>query len=229
MKECLLLSNSSGYNRPILEHCRDGIAQLFKGVSSVVFIPYAKKDHDGYVRKVEPFFTSLNIKVLPIHKIDPKEAIKSAEAIYIPGGNTYRLLNELYKHGIVDLIKEKVESGVKYVGSSAGSAVACPTIITTNDMQIVIPPSVKALGFIPFQLNCHYVEKEADSTHMGESREDRIREYHEENDTPVLGLREETWLHVTGDKVVLQGPRDAVLFEKGKKPQIIKSEETIHA
>lgn len=227
MKDLLLLSNSSGYGRPILEHARSTITQFLDGIDSIVFIPDAKRDHDAYEAKVSSFFESLNIKIVSIHKNDPKKAINTMKAIYIPGGNTFRLLNELYRKDILDLIRERVESGVKYIGSSAGAVVACPTVMTTNDMPIVFPPSLQSFGFIPFQLNCHFIEADPNSTHMGETREMRINEFHELNDIPVLGLREETWLQVKGSEVVLKGALNAILFQKGKESQIIQPEEVI--
>lgn len=227
MKEILLLSNSSGYGRSILEHARDEVTKLLDGVKEVVFIPYAKKDYDAYTEKVTPFFQSIGIQVRPIYKEDSVEAINSTRAIYIPGGNTFRLLNELNNQKILQLIKEKVEGGVKYIGSSAGAIIACPTIATTNDMPIVWPNSLEAMGFIPFQLNCHYIDEDPDSKFMGESREDRINEYHEVNDLPVLGLREETWLHGKDGKVFLGGIAPALLFRKREEPKVVQVGEEI--
>lgn len=227
MKQMLLLSNSSSFGGCFLGYCKDEIGEFLENTSEIVFIPYAKSDYDSYVERVEPFFDELGIKLLPIYKADPVEAIKSAQAIYIPGGNTFRLLDELYKQEILELLKERIEKGTKYIGSSAGSAITCPTIKTTNDMPIVFPQSFDALGLIPFQLNCHYLDKDPNFPHNGESREIRIKEFHEVNDTPVLGLREDTWLECTGDEIVLRGKDGAVIFKKGENRHEIAPNEKI--
>jgi len=217
MKQMLLLSNSVSFGGDFLGYCKDEISIFLKDVDELLFVPYAKRDYDSYVERASPFFDQIGIKLKPIHKHNPIDAINKAKAIYIPGGNTFRLLNELYKEAILKLLKLRIGAGVKYIGSSAGSIIACPTIRTTNDMPIVEPPSFNALNLIPFQLNCHYLDKDPNFPHNGESREMRIQEYHEESDTPVLGLREDSWLHCSGEEIVLKGKNNAVLFKKGEK------------
>ena len=227
MKQMLLLSNSMSFNGEFLEHCESGINNFLTDINEVLIIPYAKKDYDAYFEHIEPFFKNKNKKLISIHKSDPVEAINAAKAIYIPGGNTFRLLNELYKNDILALIKEKVEDGVRYIGSSAGSNLACPTIMTTNDMPIIYPKSLDALGLIDFQINCHYLDKDPNFPHNGESREDRIREYLEFNNSPVVGLREDTWLECNDDQTFLKGKDSAVLFRKGKVREEIKPNSSI--
>jgi dipeptidase E len=149
---------------------------------------------------------------------DAREAISRAEALFIGGGNTFRLLRALQELSLLEPIRRRVEEGMLYIGSSAGSVVACPTIRTTNDMPIVEPAGFEALGLVPFQINAHYLDADPASTHMGETREERLSQFHEENPEPVVGLREGTMLRVEGDSVVLQGGRPARIFRPGKEP-----------
>jgi dipeptidase E len=146
-------------------------------------------------------------------------AIGAAEAVFVGGGNTFRLLDRLQRTGALAAIAARAHAGMPYVGSSAGTNVATPTIRTTNDMPIVQPASFVALGLVPFQINPHYLDADPKSTHMGETREERLRQFHEENATPVLGLREGCWLDVRGDQMRLCGTTNARLFEKGAAPR----------
>jgi dipeptidase E len=162
----------------------------------------------------------------PIHRHpDPRQAVREAEALYVGGGNTFRLLAELYRLGLVDGIRERVRQGVPYLGVSAGTNVACPTIKTTNDMPITLPPRLEALGLVPFQVNPHYFTgqtyvkgDDGYHEHHGETRDDRLREFHEMNDTPVVGLWEGGLLRVEGGQVLLSGAA-ARIFRKGLEPQ----------
>merc|ERR1712146_666275 len=184
-------------------------------VSSCMFVPYALKDHDSYYRKAKEAFDSMDIALDSIHlHDDPKAAANAAESIFIGGGNTFRLLKTLYDNGLVEIIRDRVSHGTPYIGTSAGSNVATASIRTTNDMPIVQPPTFDALRIVPFQINAHYLDPPTDSTHMGETRETRLREFHEENDTPVLGLREGSMVLVEGSQCTLLGLRPARVFRR---------------
>jgi dipeptidase E len=141
----------------------------------------------------------------------------------VGGGNTFRLLAELHRLGLLDVIRGRVRGGLPYLGVSAGTNVACPTIKTTNDMPIIQPPSFDALDLVPFQINPHYLDPDPNSTHKGETREDRIREFLEENETPVIGLREGSALLVDGNSVTLLGEKSARLFRRGAEPVEMES------
>jgi dipeptidase E len=149
---------------------------------------------------------------------DPLQAVRDAEAIFCGGGNSFRLLDALYRMELLPAIRSRVADGMPYTGASAGSNLACPTIRTTNDMPIVEPPSLAALGLVSFQINPHYLDPAPGSTHMGETRETRIREYHEENALPVVGLREGAMLRVEGASIELHGRAGARLFRRGEEP-----------
>ena len=145
----------------------------------------------------------------------PIAAVEGAQAVFVGGGNTFRLLDALSKTGLIAAIRDRVRGGVPYIGSSAGSNIACPSIRTTNDMPIVEPPSFAALDLVPFNINPHYQDAIAGATHMGETREQRIAEFHEENFESVVGLREGAWLTVDGGTVALGGTAGGRLFRRG--------------
>jgi len=148
----------------------------------------------------------------------PAKAVRETEAIFIGGGNTFRLLKALYDHDLLDTIRERVRAGMPYIGSSAGSNVAAPTIRTTNDMPIVQPPSFDALGLVRFQINPHYLDADPNSTHKGETREERIVQFLEENETPVVGLREGAMLRIENRMTLLKGSTGARIFRRGSEP-----------
>jgi dipeptidase E len=142
--------------------------------------------------------------------------------MFVGGGNTFRLLNTLYYYELLPWIRERVRTGMPYMGASAGSNIAGPTIKTTNDMPIVQPPSFDALGLVPFQINPHYLDADPNSTHMGETREQRLREYLEENEVPVVAIREAAMIRVEGDVVTLEGNAGARIFRRGREPYEIE-------
>ncbi|KAF2987472.1 hypothetical protein EK904_002513 [Melospiza melodia maxima] len=221
-RRLLLISNSTLHGGGYLGHCQQHIQSfLGQNVRRVLFIPYALHDRDAYARTAREKFESLGYGLDSIHEsCDPVEAVRKSEAIFIGGGNTFRLLKALYDNCLIHEIRKRVlEDGIPYMGSSAGTNVATVSINTTNDMPIVYPPSLQALGLVPFNINPHYLDPDIKRTHMGETREERICQYHEEPNTPpVLGLREGTMLLVEGDNATLQGVTGARLFLRGKKP-----------
>jgi dipeptidase E len=215
----LLISNSTLHGSGYLDHAADEIREVLAGVRHVLFFPYALHDRAGYAAKARQRFEALGFELTSIHeRPDPVEAVNRAEAVFIGGGNTFRLLSALCATGTLPAIRERVAAGMPYVGSSAGSNVACPTIMTTNDMPIVQPPSFQALGLVPFQINPHYLDPDPGSRHMGETREERLRQFLEENATPVAALREGAMLQVAGERVVLRGSAGMRVFRRDTAP-----------
>ncbi|XP_060581251.1 alpha-aspartyl dipeptidase-like [Ruditapes philippinarum] len=208
MRRLLLISNSTLHGSGYLDHCKDQIKSfLTDKVKTVLFVPYALHDRDHYASIARTAYNSIGFNLESIHeKPNAVDAVRQAEAIFIGGGNTFRLLKTLYDENIVDEIRKRVfDDSMPYIGSSAGSNVATVSINTTNDMPIVYPPSFKALGLVPFNINAHYQDPDPNSKHMGETREQRINQYHEYEDSPsVLGIREGCILHVEGDKATLK-------------------------
>jgi dipeptidase E len=202
----LLMSNSTNPGGSYLAHAQDALLEILDGRDELTFIPYALADHDGYTAQVREALAPLGIRVVGLHTAaDPAAAAGQAQAIFTGGGNTFRLLKTLYELDLLEPIRERARGGMPYLGASAGTNIAGPTVRTTNDMPIVEPPSLTALGLVPFQLNPHYLDPDPTSRHMGETREKRIAEFHEVNDVPVLGLREGTWLRVDGATATVGG------------------------
>ncbi|MFB7895598.1 dipeptidase PepE [Streptomyces xiamenensis] len=216
----LLLSNSTAPGHGPLEHAREEIADALGGARRMLFVPYAQADHDAYTAAIAGALAPLGVEVRGAHTADrPAALLEEADSVFIGGGNSFRLLTALHRHGLIPAIRAKVAAGALYMGSSAGTNMACPTLRTTNDMPIVQPPSFDALGLVPFQINPHYLDPVPGSTHMGETRAKRIAEFHEENDVPVLGLREGTWVRADQGRLTLGGvAAGAVLFGRGLAP-----------
>lgn len=213
----LLLSNSATHARPYLSHALDAIQRYTAGIStSLLFVPYALGDHESYTEKVSRALQPLGLSVDGLHRYDdPVQAVRSCEAVFVGGGNTFRLLRTLRKLDLINPLREAIGAGALYIGSSAGTNVACPTIRTTNDMPIVDPGGFDALSLVPFQINPHYLDAVAESTHQGETRSQRISEFCEDNDVPVLAMREGAWLEVVNADASLLGEHGAVLFRPG--------------
>jgi dipeptidase E len=217
-RSLLLISTSAVHGTPYLEHAFGELRDFLGGTRRVLFIPHALKDHEGYARKARTAFESIGYGMDSLHDVPSRmAAVEQAEAVFTGGGNTFRLLAALHRLALIGLLR-RVGEGMRYAGASAGSNLACPTIKTTNDMPIVEPPSFEALGLVPFQINPHYLDPDPRSTHMGETRETRIREFHEENDPPVVGLREGAMLRVEGERVILKGLAGARIFRRGQDP-----------
>jgi dipeptidase E len=217
----LLLSNSTNFGGTFLGHAGDWLRGHFTGVRSVLFVPFAavRFSYDEFVRKVAEKLGPLGVEVRGIHAAaDPVAAVRTAEAIAVGGGNTFQLLARMYELGLVEAIRERVRAGAPYVGWSAGANVAGPTIRTTNDMPIVEPRSLDALGLIPYQLNPHFTDAVIPN-HGGETRSDRLLEFMELNRTmPVLALREGTALQVDGGRTTLLGDQPGRGFLHGREP-----------
>jgi len=218
IRNLLLISNSTLHGSGYLDHCADEIKKILKNKRTVLFIPYARPDgitHDKYTEIARSRFEKMGFKLTGIHEHDnAKQAVKNAEAIFIGGGNTFVLISSLYKEGIINLIRKKVREGMPYIGTSAGSNVACKSIMTTNDMPIKYPPSFDALNLVPFNINPHYLDPDPKSTHKGETRETRIKEFHAYNNEFVVGLREGAMLDIKDNKIILKGSTGARVFDK---------------
>ncbi|MEO0058519.1 MAG: hypothetical protein RLZZ312_166 [Bacteroidota bacterium] len=222
MKNLVIASTSTVHGSEYLKYLLPEIAALFKGCKSIVFVPYARPSgisHDDYTKKAATAFSKIGVAVKGIHEFDyPVEALLKAEGVFVGGGNTFLLVSELYKYNIMGVLSDIVKKGTPYLGTSAGSVITGLSMQNTNDMPIIYPPSFATLGILPFNLNCHYLDPDPTSKHMGETRETRIKEFHDLNAVPVLGLREGSWLRVNVDKIVLKGDLQARLFEEGKSP-----------
>lgn len=222
----LAASTSTVHGSGYLEYILDD-AVRFLDSDEIIFVPYARPSgvtHDEYTEAPKKAFGTKNIKVKGLHEFkNPQEAILNAKAIFTGGGNTFLLLKTLYELDLISTLQEAISKGIPYLGSSAGSNITGMTIGTTNDMPIVYPPSFDALGFLPFNLNPHYLDPDLNSTHKGETRETRIKEFHKFNSQPVLGLREGSWLEVEYGKIELKGELTARLFQQGKEAVELES------
>ena len=215
----LLISNSTLYGSGYLDHAEGEIRDFLRGVKRILFIPFALYDRDAYADMARGRFKAMGYDLESAHEVpDARQAVQETEVVFIGGGNTFRLLKALYDFDLLLTIRQRVKEGMLYIGSSAGSNVACPTIKTTKDMPIVQPTSFDALGLVTFQISPHYLDPDPHSTHMGETQEERIIQFLEENATPVVGLREGAMLRVEGGSTELKGVSGARIFRRGHKP-----------
>jgi dipeptidase E len=227
-KRLLLISNSTLHGSGYLDHAEEEIREALGSGKRVLFVPFALHDRDAYAAQARMRFEAMGYELDSVHEAaDAKNAINRAEAIFIGGGNTFRLLLGLYQADLLRPIRARVKEGMLYIGSSAGAVVAAPTIKTTNDMPIVQPPSFDSLGLISFQINAHYLDPDPNSTHMGETREVRITQFLEENETPVVGLREGCMVSVERGAHRLKGKTDARIFRRGFAPVEVQPGSTI--
>jgi dipeptidase E len=218
MKNLIIASTSTIYRSGYLEYIKEALVELFVATQEILFIPYARPggiSHDEYTNEVAKAFSTFGKKIVGIHTFDdPVKALKEAKGVFTGGGNTFVLVSQLYRSGVMQPLREAIFNGLPYLGTSAGSNICGVSMQTTNDMPIVYPPSFKTLGVVPFNINPHYLDTPTDSTHMGETRETRILEFHTQNTLPVIGLREGSWLQVNGNEIVLMGPHPARIFEQ---------------
>jgi dipeptidase E len=223
--ELLLLSSSRIYGGACLEYARETLLDFLGGRRTVHFAPFAVADEAGYTAQVGRSLAEYGLQVVGLDGLGDSavgEAVESAEVLFVGGGNSFRLLKRLQELGLLEHVRRRVLAGeLRYMGSSAGSNMACPSLRTTNDMPIVQPASFSAFGLVPFQINPHYVDAPSGSTHMGETREQRIAEFLQHNDVAVLGLREGAWLRRCGGALTLGGVMGGRVFRRGVLPEEI--------
>jgi len=227
MQKLIIASTSSLHGSSYLEYLLPELEKFFGHTEEILFLPYARPSgisYEVYTMKVKEALSKIGKLVLGIHECnDPVRAIRQARAIFVGGGNTFLLVKTLYDLQLLDVLREVVQLGTAYLGTSAGSNILGMSMQTTNDMPIVYPPSFDTLGLIPFNINPHYLDPDVNSSHQGETRETRIKEFHVWNDIPVIGLREGSWLEVQGTQIMLRGELSARLFRKDKTPVEIET------
>ncbi|MBI4854126.1 MAG: dipeptidase PepE [Acidobacteria bacterium] len=230
-KKLLLLSNSRNYGQGYLAHAEKEIKNfLTTDIKEVLFIPFAavRFSYDEYTNIVSSKFTELGYKVKSIHQTDDyNQAIRTAQAIIVGGGNTFQLLKCFYENNILELVRNRVNEGLLYMGWSAGANMACPTIKTTNDMPITEPPSFNALNLIPFQINPHYTEATL-ANHQGETRDERLAEFLVLNpSTYVVGLREGSMMQLTDSNLELLGEKTLKVLRQGQEIKEYTSKDSL--
>jgi dipeptidase E len=232
MKNIVLASTSTLFGEEYLAYLTPVITNLFAGIGEITFIPYARPggiSHDDYTAKAAEAFHKLGIAVKGLHSFaDPAEAIQNAKGFFTGGGNTFLLVKQLHELGLMQKLKAAAEAGTPYLGASAGSNIGGINMKTTNDMPIVYPPDFSTMGLVPFNLNPHYLDPDPDSKHNGETRETRIKEFHTQNNIPVVGLREGNWIVVKGDTISVEGSRETRIFEQEKEPYEIPPGATLN-
>jgi dipeptidase E len=231
MKNLIIASTSTLHNGGYLDYLLPILESHFAKASTILFIPYARPGgvtHDEYTTKVREALHKIGKNVQGLHEFEnPIQAIQNAQAIFTGGGNTFLLVSELYRNNVITILEQKLKEGTPYLGTSAGSNICGLTMGTTNDMPILYPPSFRTLGMVPFNINPHYLDPDSNSTHMGETRETRINEFHKFNPQPVIGLREGSWLEVKGEKIILKGSLTARWFVANRVPIEIEPETDI--
>ena len=227
MKKLIIASTSTLYKGTYLGYLQQELELLFRDVEEVLFIPYARPggiSHENYTKMAAKAFNKIGKNLRGIHTFEnPIQAIKQAQGIFTGGGNTFLLVQQLHDNKLLTPITNAIINGAPYLGTSAGSNICGITMQNTNDMPIVYPSSFNTLGVIPFNINAHYIDPDPKTTHMGESRATRIKEYHTQNNTPVVGLPEGSWLEVIGDRITLKGNHRARIFEKGKDSYLLET------
>jgi dipeptidase E len=220
MKNILLASTSALFGEDYLAYLKPYIADLFSGVDEIIFVPFARPggiSHDDYTKRVADAFSVMDIRVTGLHTFEnPAAAIREAKGFFTGGGNTFLLVKTMHELDLMNVLKEAVEKGAPYLGTSAGSNIGGLTMHTTNDMPIVLPPSLNTMGLVPFNLNPHYLDPDPNSKHNGETRETRIKEFHTQHAIPVIGLREGSWIRVQGETITTEGLFSSRIFEQGR-------------
>ena len=227
MKKLIIASTSTIYKGTYLEYLQQEIESLFKDAQEVVFIPYARPggvSHDNYTKMAAKAFDKMGKNLRGIHTFkNPIKAIEQSQGIFTGGGNTFLLVQQLQDTKLLGPIKKAICNATPYLGTSAGSNICGITMQNTNDMPIVYPSSFTTMGVIPFNINAHYIEPDPKTTHMGETRATRIKEFHTQNNIPVVGLPEGSWLRVSGDTITLKGICSARIFEQGKASYLLET------
>lgn len=222
----ILASTSTLFGQEYLAYLAPVIQELFESINEIVFIPFARPggiSHDDYTQKATMAFAQWNIAVKGLHTFENKtEAVQNAQGFFTGGGNTFLLVKQMHEFNLFPALKNAVLSGTPYLGASAGSNIGGINMRTTNDMPIVYPPSFDTMGIVPFNLNPHYLDPDPGSTHNGETRETRIREFHTQNNIPVVGLREGNWIKIQDNTITTEGSKDTRIFEAKKEPYELK-------
>lgn len=222
MKNMLVASTSTLHGGSYLEYILPILKEHFKDAKEVIFVPYARPggiSHDTYTEKAQEAFSKIGITLKGLHTYsNPQKALEESQGVFTGGGNTFLLVKMLYEEKVLEALQDTINKGTPYLGTSAGSNICGQNMRTTNDMPIVYPPSFDTIGALPFNINPHYLDPDTNSTHMGETRETRINEFHSQNDIAVVGIREGSWLEVKGATITLRGELDARIFEQNKKP-----------
>ncbi|MDO8617494.1 MAG: dipeptidase PepE [Candidatus Uhrbacteria bacterium] len=226
-RRLLLISNSKPHGGGYLDHCEEAIKAFLGPIKNILFFPFALQDWEGYASVARERFFRMGIKLVSVRDDEVifrmNEGIETAEAFFVGGGNTFRLLMELLKtepggEVVLSQLRNRIFAGIPYIGTSAGANLACPTIMTTNDMPIVYPKTFNALDVFPYQINPYYIDPDPSSQHMGETRDVRLKEFHEEHETPIVALREGAWLRMENGRTHLGGENGAKLFYRGSNP-----------
>ncbi|MGI9526340.1 MAG: dipeptidase PepE [Weeksellaceae bacterium] len=227
MRNFILASTSTVYGSVFLSYLKDELIALYQDIDEILFIPFARPSglsHDAYLDKAKEFFDTIDKKVVGLHTFEDKQlAIRKAQGIFTGGGNTFLLVKMMYQYDLFPILKEVINQGTPYLGTSAGSNIGGLNMKTTNDMPIVYPPSFDTMGLVPFNINPHYLDPDPDSTHNGETRETRLLEFLTQNDEMVIGLREGNWIRAIGDSLTIEGPKQSRIFIKDKEPFEVES------
>jgi dipeptidase E len=224
MTNLIVASTSTLYGEEYLEYLLNDLKEFFQDTEEILFIPFARPggiSHEEYTKNVSKAFEKINKKVNGLHTFeDKKEAIKKSKGIFVGGGNTFVLTQQMYLNDLWETLKNVINKGTPYLGTSAGSNICGLSIQNTNDMPIVSVPSYSALGIFPFNINPHYIEPDVNLKHNGESRATRIKEFFAYNNTPVLGLKEGSFLRIKQENIILKGNLNAILFTKNNIEEI---------